>query len=258
MTFKLNSTDLLDKISKYIVTEIEKYNLNIEQFETANNDKIRSLEETHQAELDKLIKTHNEELNAIESKLAALNQIEDLNKFQKKTIVTLNFEIENMKSTIISLEKRLKLADNLHTEKTGKATVHNDYQVAGSFDKTSMRSNSQRLPLDSASASARASASASASLSQPKTETDSDEMPELYPVTLKSGIYYCDVKTNELYEFVSDEEAGDILSTLKSVKIKNKIYYMDAIDLNFYTVNEDNTVGDHAGQVVNKKAIFKN
>jgi hypothetical protein len=216
MSFNFNTVGLLENVSKYVENETSRFSSIIEKMQSEHDEKLLKLEKAHQDELDKLIKSHSDELVHLEADCSLLSQVQDLNKFQKKTITELQ-------SSILSLEKRLAVSD------------------VSSFKAESSLKQDQTAQND-----------------ETRTENDNSEnyIPELYPIALKSGVYYCDSNSNELYEFISEEEAGDVVLTLKTVKIKNTIYYLDTKDNNFYSKNEDNTVGDHAGQVLNKKAIF--
>lgn len=84
---------------------------------------------------------------------------------------------------------------------------------------------------------------------------EEEELPELIPVMLQSGPCYWDPESNDLYEFISEEEAGGVVGLIKTIKIKNKVYYLDVNDNTFYEP-EDGIIGSCMGQIVERKAVF--
>ncbi len=179
------------------------------------------------------------EIDRLKSKIHILVQNEDNYKFQKRTIASLTSEIS-------SLDARLKQANDeirqltINLRAQGKVPPVVDRNLR---DVDAWLMEPPVPPVKEADEESTFS---------PDIVTPE---PELVPVVLRSGSYYWDPETNELYDYVSDELIGQSAGHIKAVKIRNLTYYLDPHDDSFYEVSPD-TIGDYAGQIVNRKAIF--
>ena len=212
-------------------------------------DEIARLNAAHHLAMETLTAEHQAEMSKIMGKLRNYAQTEDTNKFQKRTIASLTAEISTMQGNMTTLEKRLKQASEelRYLKQAGirQAPVTSSEPVAV-------------IPLVPVEPVLAAEPSPVEKPEQiPEEVKEEDDEPELIPVVLNSGTYFWDPDTHDLYEYISDEEAGEIVGLIKSVKIKNQIYYLDTTDNNFYEITEDNNIGKRVGQIVDRKAVFK-
>jgi hypothetical protein len=249
---------LLDRLSEYIDASLKDQATVIEQVKHQAQQEISAIKHQAQEEIsaikhqaqqtvDNARSEAAKEIAIVKSKLQALVQTEDNNKFQKRTIASLNAEIATMQSTITALEKRLKLAtEEVRSLKkqapTGVLSTLNPAVPSNMKEEVHPEPEPEPEPERDTEHE-----------HEPESE---DEGPQLVPLVLQSGVYFWDPDTNELYEFISDDEAGQVVSMLKSIKIKNEVYYLDPQDSSFYEVLEGGDVGERRGQIVDRKAIF--
>ncbi len=208
------------------------------------------------------------EIDHLKSKIHTLVQKEDNYKFQKRTIASLTSEIS-------SLDARLKQANDeirqltINLRAQGKVPPVVDRNLR---DVDAWLMEPPVPPVKEAESPVPPVKEAEPPVPPvkedppvpPVKEEDEESTfspdivtpePELVPVVLRSGSYYWDPETNELYDYVSDELIGQSAGHIKAVKIRNLTYYLDPHDDSFYEVSPD-TIGDYAGQIVNRKAIF--
>ena len=209
-------------------------------------EEISRLNAAHHLATETLTAEHQAEMSKIMGKLRNYAQTEDTNKFQKRTIASLTAEISTMQGTMTTLEKRLKQASEelRYLKQAGirQAPLEPVAPVPSTVEKAE--------PVKEEAQEAQEP-------EQVQEVQEEDDEPELIPVVLNSGTYFWDPDTHDLYEYISDEEAGEIVGLIKSVKIKNQIYYLDTTDNNFYEITEDNNIGKRVGQIVDRKAVFK-
>jgi hypothetical protein len=228
---------------------------------------IAKITSEHQAEIAKITRFHqdkttemSDEIHKLKTKLTALAQVEDSCKFQKRTIASLTAEISSMQSNVTSLEKRLKLAsDELKSRSRTRDVPASLMPERAASDKPEQSSSMENQPEEQVAPVSPVVPEQSHTENQPEQAAPEEEDQELIPVVLQSGSYFWDPESNDLYEFISSEEAGEIVGLIKSVKIKNQIYLLDTSDNNFYDclkMSENGGIGAHMGQVVDKKAIF--
>jgi hypothetical protein len=220
--YKMSIQELVDNLVKQIVSEHER-------------DKEHLKEQ--------LMSANKQEIEHLKSKLQTLAQNEDNYKFQKRTIASLTSEISN-------LDMRLKQAD----EEIRQLKINLRVQAA-----------EQKKPAEPVKIKEQEPEPVQIKEPEPvqiKEESESTFSPDittqeldLVPVVLRSGTYYWDPETNELYDYVSDELIGQSVGFIKAVKIRNLTYYLDPHDDSFYEVSPD-AIGNYAGQIVNRKAIF--
>jgi hypothetical protein len=257
---------LLDRLSEYIDASLKDQATVIEQVKHQAQQEISAIKHQAQEEIsaikhqaqqtvDNARSEAAKEIAIVKSKLQALVQTEDNNKFQKRTIASLNAEISTMQSTITALEKRLKLATEEVRSLKKKAPVA--LSAVPSNMKEEVHHEPESGPERHEPEPERGPEPELDPEPEPERGPDSeDEGPQLIPLVLQSGVYFWDPDTNELYEFISDDEAGQVVSMLKSIKIKNEVYYLDPQDSSFYEVLEGGDVGERRGQIVDRKAIF--
>jgi hypothetical protein len=207
-------------------------------------DEIARLNAAHHLAMETLTAEHQAEMSKIMGKLRNYAQTEDTNKFQKRTIASLTAEISTMQGNMTTLEKRLK-----------QASEELRYLKQAGIRQAPVTSSDPPVPVEPVLAAEPSPVEKSEPI--PEEVKEEDDEPELIPVVLNSGTYFWDPDTHDLYEYISDEEAGEIVGLIKSVKIKNQIYYLDTTDNNFYEITEDNNIGKRVGQIVDRKAVFK-
>ncbi len=242
--------ELISAVSACLDKEIAKlYAWHQAEIEKFNADKQAEIEQ-FKFEIEKVNKLNNNlttELERVKSKLTNYAQTEDMNKFQKRTIASLTAEISTMQGTITTLEKRLKLKEK---EVTAAQPPHqlqperHPQPESKPEPQSQPESKPERQPEPQPE-------------SEQIQEEQQEEEPELIPVVLQSGTYFWDPDSNDLYEYVSEEEAGELVGLIKSVRIKNNIYYLDTTDNSFYEVTEDKNIGKYLGQIVDRKAVFQ-
>jgi hypothetical protein len=212
-------------------------------------EEISRLNAAHRLATETLTAEHQAEMSKIMGKIRNYAQTEDTNKFQKRTIASLTAEISTMQGTMTTLEKRLKQASEelRYLKQAGicQAPVSPLEPEPSTVKKS--EPVQEKLPVKEEAQEVQ----------ETEQVPEEDDEPELIPVVLNSGTYFWDPDTHDLYEYISDEEAGEIVGLIKSVKIKNQIYYLDTTDNNFYEITEDNNIGKRVGQIVDRKAVFK-
>ena len=256
--------DLLAKLSEFIDSTLHEQSQEILQIREAAaaevsqvkaqaSQEVLKIRDETATEIARVRADAEKDASHIKSKLQALVQTEDNNKFQKRTIASLTSEIATMQSTITTLEKRLKLAtEEVRSLKqagrfNGPVLHHEPLKPEVSYtEDPEFKPEAKEIEEPAFKPEAV------------EEQTDNDESgPQLIPVVLESGVYFWDPDTNELYEFISDDEAGEVVSTLKSIKIKNEVYYLDPTDSHFYEVLNGGDVGACVGEIVNRKAHFR-
>lgn len=95
-----------------------------------------------------------------------------------------------------------------------------------------------------------------ASSAPPNLRHSPEPEEEVVFVELQSGNYFLDPQTGTLYQYVNEETAGDIVSTLKSLKIRGESYYQDR-DNTIYERLPDGDIGKMVGYIKDKRAIFR-
>ena len=269
---------LISVVSDYLDKEITN-------LKSEHQSQLANLKSEHQSQLANVKSEQQEEITRLKNKLTNMVQTDDINKFQKRTIASLTAEVSTMQATITSLEKRLKMASDdlralkqpgatppLATALTQRAPILPPSESSEEEIKSPQAKESQPQP-ELQSQPQPELQSQPESQSEPQPESQSEPQPEseppvpenddaeLIPVVLQSGTYFWDPDSNDLYEFLSDEEAGEVVGFIKSVKIKNQIYYLDTTDNNFYEMLDEGSgaagaIGQHLGQIVDKKAVF--
>lgn len=173
-------------------------------------------------EFETELKTLKSEISSLQAEINTLflkcGQAEDTVKFQKRTILSLKSELEG----------------GVRNQETVPVPV---------------QAPIQQPHVDEAEPEPE-------HVEQSVTDEPPVEGPELIPIVLLSGTYFWHQETGDLYDFISEDEAGDVCGLIKSVKIKKQIYYLDTSDNKFYKHDDDDNIGLHMGQIINGKAIF--
>ena len=274
---------LISVVSDYLDKEItnlkSEHQSQLANVKSEHQSQLANLKSEHQSQLANVKSEQQEEITRLKNKLTNMVQTDDINKFQKRTIASLTAEVSTMQATITSLEKRLKMASDdlralkqpgatppLATALTQRAPILPPSESSEEEIKSPQVKESQPQPeLESQPQPELQSQPQPESQSEPQPESEppvpENDDAELIPVVLQSGTYFWDPDSNDLYEFLSDEEAGEVVGFIKSVKIKNQIYYLDTTDNNFYEMLDEGSgaagaIGQHLGQIVDKKAVF--
>lgn len=100
---------------------------------------------------------------------------------------------------------------------------------------------------------------------EPELDEQSNQEPEPEPEpeldlflvdNLESGQYFWEPDTGNLYEKVSDEEAGDVVGKIKTIKVRDVYYYQDTIDNHVYQyIKDTGDIGAKCGRIVNGKFV---
>jgi chromosome segregation ATPase len=264
--------ELLDKISEYMDSKKKEIDL-IQHTATSEIEQIRA---TSDKEIKQIRSEADTETAALKTKLKSLLQTEDNNKFQKRTIASLTSEIATLQSTITALEKRLKLATEevrslkqaghsksilpspAHREPVTELATEHKHEAVQTPVKVQETQDSVKVQETQDSVKVQETQDQEDVDEQTEEpEQDQDDGPQLVAVVLESGVYFWDPDTNDLYEFISDEEAGEIVSVLKTIKIKNEMYYLDPVDSHFYEILGGGDIGVCLGEIVDRKAQFR-
>ena len=193
---------------------------------------LDEVEASNALELDSIKSKYEEEIkkykSELQSMIARLGQAEDTVKIQKRTILSLQNELDA--KPVLSKFEPEHVEEKKHVEEEKKQEDEKKH-VEEKKHETYVE---EKKHVDEAE----------------------NEGPELIPVILLSGTYFWNQDTGDLYDFISDEEAGEIVGFIKSVKIKKQLYYLDTCDNNFYKHEDDDMIGKHIGQIIDNKAIF--
>jgi polyhydroxyalkanoate synthesis regulator phasin len=231
------------------------------------------------------------EIDRLKTKIQSMAQNEDNYKFQKRTVASLTSEIATLTQTVAKLEARLKQAnqeirllkqpnfrpptkeEEAPKEEPLVPDVAQPAKEEPLVPDVAQPAKEEPLVPDVAQPAKEeplvpdvaqptkeepaTPANAEADPQIPEVLTPEIPQPEadLVPVVLKSGTYYWDPDSHELYDYVSEDLIGSSVGFMKTVKIRNRSYYMDVRDDTFYESSPD-TIGAYAGQIVNRKAIF--
>jgi hypothetical protein len=87
-------------------------------------------------------------------------------------------------------------------------------------------------------------------------ETEEPQLDLFLIDNLISGQYFWEPESGNLYERLSDEEAGNVIGKIKTIKVRDRYYYQDTIDNHVYQYVEDTgDIGEKCGRIVNGKFV---
>ena len=212
---------------------------------------------------EQLMSANKLDIEHLKCKLQTLAQNEDNYKFQKRTIASLTSEISHLDIRLKQADeeiRQLKISLRMQAKEPVQVQVQAKDQIQEPVQVQVQAKDQVQEPIQAKEQEqVQVQVQVQAPANEEHESTFSPDIttaePELIPVVLRSGTYYWDPETNELYDYVSDELIGQSAGFIKAVKIRNLTYYLDPHDHSFYEVSPD-TIGDYAGQIVNRKAIF--
>jgi len=227
---------------------------------------LREVQAAYEAALNQERQVFQSRIQALEKDLQDMQQYRDVSLVNKLTI-----QVDQLQNENLQLKKRQRLQGSSEPEQSMRSTRS---QAPAS---ESLRSRPPApLPAHEPEPSLRSEATAKPTkyeeserqsqmpMPMPPPERqmaqevpdEEEPLPDLYLVKLKSGQYFWEPETGNLYARISDEEASDmIVGKIKTMRVRDRYYYQDTSDSNVYEYTASGDIGEHCGSIVNGKFV---